>query len=261
MGDCSDSTPDRLEADPVNAHTITILRLGVCVSCTQPGWGQNSNNSAWGTTDGPINDGGHRATLDSPPLPSMWGPLPSATTVNEPPFCGDWNQILTVSVSDATVTEGDQAAVTVTAAGSGSGSVQYRTVDGTATAGHDFRDPGPSTLTFSGPGTRQVRVDTLDDSDVEGNETFTVVLSNPSGVDIGTGTATVTIIDNDTLATVSISGATVTEGGTAEVTVAASGGNVTGTVNYETADGSARAPSDYTTTRGTLTFTPDSDVS
>ena len=255
VGDCSDSTPAgwKLTQSTLTHHDPPTWSLRFC---TQPGWGQNSNNSAWGTTDGPINDGGHRATLDSPPLPSMWGPLPSATTVNEPPFCGDWNQILTVSVSDATVTEGGQAAVTVTAAGSGSGSVQYRTVDGTATAGRDFRGPGPSTLTFSGPGTRQVRVDTVDDSDVEGNETFTVVLSNPSGVDIGTGTATVTIIDNDSLGTVNIIGATVTEGGTAEVTVTLSGGNGTGTVNYATADGSATAPSDYTTTTNTLTFTP-----
>ena len=129
----------------------------------------------------------------------MWGPLPSTTTVNEPPFCGDWSQILTVSVSDATVTEGDQAAVTVTAAGSGSGSVQYRTVDGTATAGRDFRDSGPSSLTFAGPGTRQVRVDTIDDSDDEGNRVVhgATALANPSGVEIGVGTATVTITDND----------------------------------------------------------------
>ena len=117
--------------------------------------------------------------------------------MNEPPFCGDWSQILTVSSSDVTVTEGGMAAVTVTAAGSGSGTVQYRTVDGTATAPRDFLDPGASTLTFAGPGTRTVIVPTIDDTEVEGTETFTVRLSNASGVDIGTALATVTIIDND----------------------------------------------------------------
>ena len=112
-------------------------------------------------------------------------------TITIGPFTisADPNQAPTVSISGATVVEGEQAELTVTSSvGGGSGTVQYRVVNGSAVAGSDFRDPDPSTLTFSGPGTRQVRVDTLDDSDVEGNETFTVVLSNPSGVDIGTGT-------------------------------------------------------------------------
>ena len=200
VGDCSDSTPTgwTLTQSTLTNHDPPTWSLRFC---TQPGWGQSPDYAAWGTTNGPINGSGHRARLDSPPLPSMWGPLPSAITVNEPPFCGDWTQRLTVSVSDATVTEGRPAGLWVTVTGSfapgSSGTVQYRTVDGTATAPSDFNDPGPAVLTFTGPGTNRITVNTVDDSDVEGSESFTVVLSNASGVDIGTSTATVTIADND----------------------------------------------------------------
>ena len=128
-------------------------------------------------------------------------------------------------------------------------------MNGTAQAGKDFSNPGAASIAIPALGTASVSVNTTDDTEVEGTETFTVVLSNPSGVDIGTGTATVTILDNDTLGTVNITGATITEGVDAVVEVKLSGGNVTGTVNYETTNGSATAPSDYTTTTGTLTFT------
>ena len=115
----------------------------------------------------------------------------------------DPNQPPTVSISGtgAPVVEGRPAGLWLTVAGSfapgSSGTVQYRAVDGTATAPNDFNDPGPAELTFTGPGTNRITVNTVDDSDVEGSESFTVVLSNASGVDIGTSTATVTIADND----------------------------------------------------------------
>ena len=174
-----------------------------------------------------------------------------------PETCGTWVPgTPTVSISGVTVTEGGRAVLSITSSGGSAGSVEYRTVNGTAQAGKDFSDPGAASIAIPASGTASVSVNTTNDTEVEGTETFTVVLSNPSGVDIGIGTATVTILDNDTLATVSITGATTPEGDAAEVTVTASGGTGTGTVNYETANGSATAPSDYTTTTGTLTFTP-----
>ena len=172
-------------------------------------------------------------------------------------LCGTFTPTTpTVSISGVSVTEGGRAVLSITSSGGSAGSVDYRTVNGTAQAGKDFIDPGSATVPIPASGAASVSVNTTNDTEVEGTETFTVVLSNPSGVDIGTGTATVTITDNDTLGTVNIIGATVTEGGDAVVKVKLSGGNVTGTVNYETTNGSARAPSDYTTTTGTLTFTP-----
>ena len=196
VGDCSTEAPTGWE----HTSTVTLVHDPPTWSlrfCTQEGWGQDPLYSAWGTTDGPINGSGHRATLDSPPPASMWGPLPTATTVNEPPFCGDWEPAgLDVSIADATVEEGGFASLTITATGTGSGTVQFATADGTAVS------PGDYTATlgvhsWSGPGTREVVIETIDDDIVEGDETFTVSLSNAAGVDIGTGTATVTILDND----------------------------------------------------------------
>ena len=52
--------------------------------------------------------------------------------------------------------------------------------DGTATAGDDYTD-GSGTLTFApGNTTKTVTVATLQDTDPEGDETFTVTLSNAS---------------------------------------------------------------------------------
>ena len=62
--------------------------------------------------------------------------------------------------------------------------VEWTTVDGTATAGEDYTAAG-GVLTF-GPGdtTRTISVALLDDNDEESDETFTVQLSNPQGVQL-----------------------------------------------------------------------------
>ncbi len=104
----------------------------------------------------------------------------------------------TVCITGTTVTEGESAVLTITAVGgSGSGTVQYTTRAGTAGAGSDYSSQ-TGVHSFSGPGTRTVTVPTTDDDDIDGAKTFTVSLSNPSGVTIcPTATATVTILDND----------------------------------------------------------------
>ena len=169
----------------------------------------------------------------------------------------DDDNLGTVNITGATVTEGVDAVVDITLSGGNvTGTVNYETVNGSASAPSDYTTTtGALTFTPTTP-KHQVRVPTNDDNDDEGTETFTVRLFNASNVSIGTGTATVHILDDDNLGTVNITGATVTEGVDAVVDITLSGGNVTGTVNYETVNGSASAPSDYTTTTGALTFTP-----
>jgi len=49
-------------------------------------------------------------------------------------------------------------------------------------------------------GTKSFNIPIINDAWVEGTETFNVTLSNPVGVSLGTSTATVTILDNDTTA-------------------------------------------------------------
>ena len=75
--------------------------------------------------------------------------------------------------------------------------VDYATSDGTATAGADYTATS-GTLTFAaGEKTKTVNVPILDDSHDEGEETFTLTLSNPTGARIGDGVATGTIVNAD----------------------------------------------------------------
>ena len=77
--------------------------------------------------------------------------------------------------------------------------VDYATSDGTATAGADYTATS-GTLTFAaGEKTKTVNVPVLDDSHDEGEETFTLTLSNPTGARIGDGVATGTIVNDDAI--------------------------------------------------------------
>jgi len=104
-----------------------------------------------------------------------------------------------------------QALVTVTRLGdtSNAASVSFVTIDsagsqacsivnGNASARCDFESVS-TTLTFAaGETSKTVGISLIDDAYLEGNETFTVVLSNVSGAALGNqATATITIVDND----------------------------------------------------------------
>ena len=86
-----------------------------------------------------------------------------------------------------------------TASSNRSVAVNYATVNGTALAGSDYTATS-GTLTF-GPGetVKTFTVPVANDTAVEGDEAFTVVLSNPTnGASLGTpGTVTVTVVDDD----------------------------------------------------------------
>ena len=131
--------------------------------------------------------------------------------------------------------------------------VDVSTGGGTATAGSDYTAVTDQTLSFAGTTdeTQEFTVTIMNDSLVEGPETFVVSLSNPTGGGaegiVATATATVTITDDDT-ATVTLSDATVNEGvGTATVTATLQVGVPSGfSLTSETANGTAVAASDYT---------------
>ena len=168
-----------------------------------------------------------------------------------------------LEIQDAEVTEGGIAAFTVTLSSSSEVpvTVSYETIDGTATAGADYTTTS-GTLSFTpGQTTKRVEVPTLEDDEAEETETFTVQLSAPSGATVADGTGTGTIIDDDggggSVPRIEIEDAEVTEGGIAAFTVTlSSSSEVPVTVSYETIDGTATAGADYTTTSGTLSFTP-----
>jgi uncharacterized protein (TIGR03118 family) len=82
------------------------------------------------------------------------------------------------------------------------GTVDFATADGTASQQSDYLIAN-GTLSFAaGEMTKNVVISIIDDVKVEGSETFTFSLSNPTGgVVLGSAnTATITITDNDTVA-------------------------------------------------------------
>jgi hypothetical protein len=164
------------------------------------------------------------------------------------------------SINAASATEGVAVAFTVAKSGAASGTltVNYATSGGTATSGTDFTATS-GTLTFLvTDASMTINVPTTNDSAVEGDEAFTVTLSNASaGSTISTAQAAGTIVDNDSAAAPSfaISDVSVNEGGNLVLTVTKAG-TTSGSfsVNYATGDGSATAGSDYAAASGTLAF-------
>ena len=108
-----------------------------------------------------------------------------------------------VSVADARAEEGTDEtidfAVSLSRAASGTVAVAYATADGTATAGEDYTARNGE-LTFDpGETEKTVRVPVLDDAIDEGEETFTLRLTNATGAAIADGEAIGTIENSDPL--------------------------------------------------------------
>ncbi|MEG4283530.1 Calx-beta domain-containing protein [Microcoleus sp. A006_D1] len=152
------------------------------------------------------------------------------------------------------------AAVTVTRTGGSAGAVSatVNLTNGTAIAPGDYNN-SPILVNFAAGDTapKTISIPIVDDTLVEGNETVNLTLASPTGgATIGTqGSATLNIIDNDTLPPSSLQFSAPTfrinENGTpiAAVTVTRTGSNigaVSATVSL--ADGTATAPADYTGT-------------
>ncbi len=156
------------------------------------------------------------------------------------------------------------ATITVNRTGGNDGivTVNYATTDNTAIAGNDYTATS-GTLTFADTETTQsLTVPILEDTTVEGNELFDLVLTNiTGGATLGTATSSVNIVDNDVVTNPGTLGFSVANidvnenAATATITVNRTGGtDGIVTVNYATNDNTAIAGTDYTTTSGTLTF-------
>jgi N,N-dimethylformamidase beta subunit-like protein/uncharacterized protein DUF4082/Big-like domain-containing protein/Calx-beta domain-containing protein/purple acid phosphatase-like protein len=172
-----------------------------------------------------------------------------------------------LSINNASVTEGDAGSVTATFTVSLSEAfwqpvtVAYATSNMTATAGSDYIATS-GTLTFTpGTTTQTIAVQVIGDLLDEANETFGVSLSDPVNASIATAQGIGTIVDNDPTPSIAINNVSVAEGdsGTKTATLVAtlsapSGQSVT--VNYATANGTATAGADYVAASGTLTFAP-----
>jgi hypothetical protein len=126
--------------------------------------------------------------------------------------------------------------------------VDFSTADGTATAPSDYVAEG-GTVTFAPGETQEALVVRVNgDTTVEPNETFTVNLADAVGnATIADGQGVGTIVNDDRPVTEQPARISVTldRSETAPVSVP-----------FSTANGTARAPGDYSRTRGTITFAP-----
>jgi hypothetical protein len=75
--------------------------------------------------------------------------------------------------------------------------VTLSTSDGTAQAGSDYSALNQVVTFAAGESSQTVDVALLDDNLAEGDETFTVTLSSPVNANLGTASATATIVDNE----------------------------------------------------------------
>jgi uncharacterized repeat protein (TIGR01451 family)/CSLREA domain-containing protein len=109
--------------------------------------------------------------------------------------------VLSFSLTGYSVAEnGVTATITVTRSGGseGAASVDFATAGGSATSNVDFNaTTGTLTWTDGDAASKTFDVTINDDPAVEGNEVFTVTLSNNVNAALGTSSATVTIIDDD----------------------------------------------------------------
>ena len=130
----------------------------------------------------------------------------------------------------------------------------------------DYTSTSGTATVLAGTTTATIDVPIVGDTTAEGNETFAVNLSAPTGATIGTASATGTILEDDppTGLTVGIGNASVVEGNSATRQVSVpvtlsdpSGSDVS--VDYATASGTATAGTDFTSASGTLTI-PAGDI-
>jgi hypothetical protein len=169
------------------------------------------------------------------------------------------------SIGDVTVGEAGGTAnfivTTVDPIATGTATVNYATATGTAFAAPYDYTAATGTLTFTGgeATSQNIAVTINDDSYYEPtNETFTLNLSNPSSnATIADAQGIATIEDNDTAVTVSVLDASIPEGNSGTknlaflIALSAPSGQVV-TVDYATANNTATAGNDYTTTTGTI---------
>jgi uncharacterized repeat protein (TIGR01451 family) len=173
----------------------------------------------------------------------------------------------TIQFSSATYTvaeTGGTLTVTLTrSGGTDPASVNFATSNGTAIAPGDYVAASGVANFAAGATTTTFSVTINDDLIYEGNQTFNLALSNPSTAAVlgAQSTAVATITDNEAPPALSINSVSQAEGNSGATafnfTVTLTGASeVTATVNYATADGTAAAPGDYAATSGTLTFAP-----
>jgi hypothetical protein len=202
------------------------------------------------------------------------GSNPSLLTINDvPPTGGTTPPPTPTSTSlfefaqpNYTVAEGGVATINVTrTGGTGAAAINYATLDGSASSAGTAADYNSAAglLNFAaGQTTASFTVTALTDSILESPETVNLVLfggnvSNPSLLtinDVPTTGGTTPPPTSTSLFEFAQPNYTVAEGGVATINVTRTGGTGAAAINYQTLDGSASSPADYTPAAGLLNF-------
>jgi cytochrome oxidase Cu insertion factor (SCO1/SenC/PrrC family) len=188
-------------------------------------------------------------------------------------FSDDFSMATLPSVGDlqfdsdvyAVVENGNSLQITVTREGGsfGSANVDYETSDGSATASLDYAVSNGTLAFADGELSHSFSVPILDDVEFEGNETFSVTLSNATGgaVIATPSSAIATITEDDppppagVLQFSSSSYSALENAASMTMTISRTGGSAgLVSVDYASNDGTAVADSDYVMTSGTLSF-------
>ena len=169
-----------------------------------------------------------------------------------------------VSIGDASVTEGhtgtQSASLTVTLSTASSQpiTVSYSTANGSAAAGSDYQSASGAVTFNAGQTSKTIAVPVNGDRAGELNETFLVNLGLAAGnAVLGDAQGVGTIVDDEPR--VSINSVTKSEGNSGTTpfvfTVSLSPApSAPVSLNFATANGSAKSSEDYTATSGTLSF-------
>jgi hypothetical protein len=174
-----------------------------------------------------------------------------------------------VSIGDPTITEGNTGTlnavftVTLSAAASQAVTLNYATLDGTATAGGDYVAKTGTLTIPAGQTSATIAVSVVGDRLAENSETFSLRLTNPTNAFIGDGFGLATIVDNEPR--ISMNNVSKSEGNAKTTTFTftvslSSAYDQAVTVNYKTANGSATAGSDYQAKTGSVTFAPGETI-
>lgn len=164
-----------------------------------------------------------------------------------------------LAIADAAIIEGGVLSFAVTRSGNTSivASANYSTSNGTALAPDDFSSTSGIVSFASNETNKTISVSTVDDAVVESVENMTVNLSNPSSSAAITDSSGIgTINDNGvSSANLAIADAIVTEGGILSFAVTRSGNtSIVASVSYDTSNGTAIAPGDYTSASSIVSF-------
>lgn len=147
--------------------------------------------------------------------------------------------------------------------------VDYSSSDATAVAGDDYQSVSGTLVFADGETSQTIDVPLLDDNDFEGDETFTLQLSNTQGgaILVTPESAAVTITEDDPIppsGVIRFSGASFSAlentASTVITVVRVNGSYGEITVHYATADNTATAGDDYQPVSGTLVFA-DGEIS